>query len=88
MIELDQYGDHAEDCPCERCEAGFGPTPRQRDASRRAFFAAATAKAKLQEQATRGQGWVSRPMPRVPDHRPYSPEELADLERMRKDFRR
>jgi len=41
--KVDEFGLHAEDCACVRCEAGYRPSAMQRDAAKRSAAAAAAA---------------------------------------------
>ncbi len=83
-------GLHAEDCDCIPCQTGYAPTPRERETALRSVMAAKLKAERAAKAAPppKRPGWVSRYMPPVPDHRPYTPEQLADLDQLKRSFRR
>lgn len=92
MVTVDETGLHAEGCDCALCETGYRPSPQERAVARRAL----EARRRAAERIAQGKPAVASPPPYyrthffrpTPDHRPYTEEELADLERMRREFKR
>lgn len=73
--KFDDYGLHAEDCACVRCEAGYRPSEMQRDAARRSAAAAAAAGASGARRAAK----LAEAREKIDSDVEYTRRRLADL---------
>lgn len=88
MILTDETGLHSVECGCERCEAGYRPTDLERSAARRALALQLAARARIEARnAPPPAPAPRRDLPSYPMPRPYTAEELADLDRMKAERR-
>ena len=81
-VMTDETGLHSIDCECVRCDAGYKPTPGEREVARRALAhrLAAAARAAAGEEPPPVRHYLRG----YPPIRKPTPEEWAELEQLRK----